>query len=65
MFSQDEAYSAYMDKFFERNPTTSISWLHDLGKKRHREAAEALLIEAQQTVNLEVKHVCSFPFHFK
>ncbi|KAH7871806.1 uncharacterized protein C8R40DRAFT_532912 [Lentinula edodes] len=57
MFSQDEAYSAYMDKFFERNPTTSISWLHDLGKKRHREAAEALLIEAQQTVNLEVKHL--------
>ncbi|KAJ3934928.1 MAG: hypothetical protein NXY57DRAFT_593318 [Lentinula lateritia] len=57
MFSQDEAYSAYMDKFFEKNPTTSISWLHDLGKKRHREAAEALLIEAQQTVNLEVKHL--------
>ncbi|KAJ3847514.1 hypothetical protein EV368DRAFT_76646 [Lentinula lateritia] len=57
MFSQDEAYGAYMDRFFERNPTTSISWLHDLGKKRHREAAEALLIEAQQTVNLEVKHL--------
>ncbi|KAJ4487908.1 hypothetical protein J3R30DRAFT_3654300 [Lentinula aciculospora] len=57
MFAQSEGYSTYLDRFFEQNPTPSISWLHDLGKKRYYEAADALLNEAQQTVNLEVKHL--------
>ncbi|KAJ3755523.1 hypothetical protein EV360DRAFT_96127 [Lentinula raphanica] len=57
MFSQDDAHTVYIDKFFEQNPTPSLSWLNDLGKKRYLEAADALLTEAQQTVNLEVKHL--------
>lgn len=57
MFAQDEAYSVYLDSFFDNNPTPSISWIHDLGKKRHEEAAKALLIESQQATSLEVQHV--------
>ncbi|KAF9075250.1 hypothetical protein BDP27DRAFT_40146 [Rhodocollybia butyracea] len=57
LFAQTEAYSVYMDNFFANNPTSSISWIHDLGKKRHQEAAKALLAESQQAVSLEVKHL--------
>ncbi|KIK57777.1 hypothetical protein GYMLUDRAFT_45965 [Collybiopsis luxurians FD-317 M1] len=57
LFAQGESYSAYMDSFFEKNPATSISWIHDLGKKRYEAAAKALLVESQHAASLEVKHL--------
>lgn len=57
MFAQSESYSTYMDNFFEKHPTTSLSWINDLGKKCYESAAEALLAESQRASTLEVKHV--------
>lgn len=57
MFAQDEIFSLYIDIFSNKNPTPSISWIHDLGKKRHEKAAKALPVESQQAVTLEVLHV--------
>ncbi|KAF5377077.1 hypothetical protein D9757_007737 [Collybiopsis confluens] len=47
----------YMDSFFEKHPTTSLSWINDLGKKRYESAATALLTESQRAAALEVKHL--------
>lgn len=57
MFTQEDAYRGYMDKFFALNPNTALSWIHDLGNGRHGAAAAALLIDAEQAINLEAKHV--------
>lgn len=56
MFSEDDE-KGYIDKFFTEQPNPSISWLHDIGKKRFDTASVALLREAQGALNLESKHV--------
>ncbi|XP_006458086.1 hypothetical protein AGABI2DRAFT_216285 [Agaricus bisporus var. bisporus H97] len=56
MFSEDDE-RGYMDKFFVEQPNDSISWLHDIGKKRFDAASDALLREARGAVNLESKHL--------
>ncbi|GLB34911.1 putative non-repetitive/WGA-negative nucleoporin C-terminal [Lyophyllum shimeji] len=57
MFSHDDSHRAYMDRFFDENPNTSISWIDDLGKARYGAAATSLLKEAEQSSNLEAKHL--------
>lgn len=57
MFAQDASRDVYLDRFFEEHPHPGYSWINDLGKGRHMEAANALL-DASNTYNqLEGKHV--------
>lgn len=56
MFSGDDE-KGYVDKFFMEQPNASISWIHDIGKKRFDAASDALLKEARGAVNLGSRHV--------
>ncbi|KAF9454530.1 hypothetical protein P691DRAFT_655678 [Macrolepiota fuliginosa MF-IS2] len=56
MFSQGDE-RGYVDKFFAERPNPSISWLHDIEKRRFDDASQALLGEARGAVNLESKHL--------
>ncbi|KAK7467177.1 hypothetical protein VKT23_004235 [Stygiomarasmius scandens] len=57
IFAQESTYDGYLDKFFETNPQPSISWLHDLNKRRHEAAAVALAQAASKETNLETRHL--------
>lgn len=58
MFAQEIVYGGYMDKFFAANHHPSISWLHDLGTGKYGAASETLLAEAQDSSDLQTRHVC-------
>ena len=57
LFAQDDTYQGYLDRYFALNPSTAISWIHDLGSGRHEAAAAALVHESEQATNLDAKHV--------
>ncbi|KAG2020222.1 methyltransferase type 11 [Coprinopsis cinerea AmutBmut pab1-1] len=57
MFSQEHEQSAFIDKFFLKNPNPGISWLHDIGKENYGDASAALLEESTRANSLEVKHL--------
>lgn len=57
MFAQDGAHGTYMDRFFAEHPYPSVSWIHDMAKRRHGAAASTLLSEAQGVSDLATKHV--------
>ncbi|KAL0570251.1 hypothetical protein V5O48_011713 [Marasmius crinis-equi] len=57
MFAQEATHNDYLDKYFAENPNPGISWIQDLGNRRHAEAATALHQVATQEPNLETKHL--------
>ncbi|TFK42541.1 hypothetical protein BDQ12DRAFT_732185 [Crucibulum laeve] len=57
MFSQEDSQSPFIENFIAERPSTAISWIYDLGKKRYGDAASALVTEAQEANNLEAKHL--------
>ncbi|KAG5645239.1 hypothetical protein DXG03_006656 [Asterophora parasitica] len=57
MFAHDDSHSPYIDKFFQENRNTSISWINHLAKGRYGEAAGTLLNESETASNLEAKHL--------
>lgn len=56
MFAQQD--DEYLDDYFSEHPNMSVSWLHDLGKRRYSFVSEALLTEAGRATELVSKHVC-------
>ena len=46
-----------MDRFFDKHPHPSISWIHNLGKRRHGSAAVSLLAGARNVSDLATRHV--------
>ncbi|KAF9265417.1 methyltransferase type 11 [Marasmius fiardii PR-910] len=57
MFAQETTHNEYLDKYFAENPNASISWIHDLGSRRHEAAASALYRVSSQEANLKTKHL--------
>ncbi|KAK7054841.1 hypothetical protein VNI00_003304 [Paramarasmius palmivorus] len=57
MFAQQPSHNEYLDKYFAEHPNPAISWIHDLGNRRHEEAATALLKVATLETNLETKQL--------
>lgn len=57
LFSQSEAYSDYLDKFFLKHDRPLISWIQDLDKEKFYSAAETLLAESDNAGDLAAKEV--------
>ncbi|TDL24789.1 hypothetical protein BD410DRAFT_813702 [Rickenella mellea] len=57
MFAQSDVYSTYIDAFFSKNAHPAISWIHDLEKGRWGTASHTLLLQANHTPDLSVRHV--------
>ncbi|OSX65290.1 hypothetical protein POSPLADRAFT_1054050 [Postia placenta MAD-698-R-SB12] len=55
MFAQQD--DEYLDDYFSEHPNMSVSWLHDLGKRRYSLVSEALLTEAGRATELVSKHL--------
>lgn len=58
IFSQEDVYGEYIDRFFAEQHHPSISWVNDLGKARFSAASRTLLEESRNAGDLEMKHVC-------
>ena len=57
MFSQNQAYADYLDRFFLKHNTPHVSWIHDLEKERFNSTAETLLAESENAGELAAKEV--------
>jgi nuclear pore complex protein Nup133 len=57
LFSQNEAHSDYLDKFFLKHNRPFASWIQDLDKERFHSAAETLLAESENAGELAAKEV--------
>ncbi|KAH9981165.1 Non-repetitive/WGA-negative nucleoporin C-terminal-domain-containing protein [Lactifluus volemus] len=57
LFSQSEAYSDYLDKFFLKHDRPFISWIQDLDKEKFHSAAESLLAESENAGDLAAKEL--------
>jgi len=57
LFSQSQAYTDYLDRFFLKHNTPHVSWIHDLEKERFSSTAETLLGESENAGELAAKEV--------
>jgi len=57
LFSQSQAYTDYLDRFFLKHNTPHVSWIHDLEKERFNSTAETLLAESENAGELAAKEV--------
>jgi hypothetical protein len=57
LFSQNEAYADYLDRFFIKHNLPFASWIHDLEKENFHATAETLLAESDSVGELATKEV--------
>lgn len=57
LFSQNQAYADYLDRFFLKHNTPHVSWIHDLETERFNSTAETLLAESENAGELAAKEV--------
>jgi hypothetical protein len=57
LFSQNQTYADYLDRFFLKHNTPHVSWIHDLGTERFNSTAETLLAESENAGELAAKEV--------